>query len=135
MARKKKDAIQTVIERVIDIGEKPRAITVKGVTIFAYRDTEGLLRVFASKETTEVDMLASDIDEVLVAIQKFISQPSMIVNSFTTRDRTWKERLKNAALSIELSPFDWKLARNYDNVKNFFYLGVRFGPVSIILMG
>lgn len=135
MARKKKDAIQTVIERVIDIGEKPRAITVKGVTIFAYRDTEGLLRVFASKETTEVDMLASDIDEVLVAIQKFISQPSMIVNSFTTRDRTWKERLKNAALSIELSPFDWKLARNYDNVKNFFYLGVQFGPVSIILMG
>jgi hypothetical protein len=135
MARKKKDAIQTVIERVIDIGEKPRAITVKGVTIFAYRDTEGLLRVSASKETTEVDMLASDIDEVSVAIQKFISQPSMIVNSFTTRERTWKDRLRNIVLSVELTPFDWRLTKNYDNMKNFFYLGVQFGPVSIILMG
>jgi hypothetical protein len=134
MARKKKETGQVLIERVVEPCEMPKLVDVKGTKIYAYRNVNNKIRVSATKNSNEVDILLTDIKDVTDSMLKFIEQPTMVVHKFARFVRSRKDRLKNAVIGVELSPFDWRLHKNIDITKTFAYCGVQLGPVSITIM-
>lgn len=134
MARKKKETGQVLIERVVEPCEMPKLVDVKGTEIYAYRNDDNKIRVSATKNSNEVDILLTDIKDVTDSMLKFIEQPTMVVHKFARFVRSRKDRLKNAVIGVELSPFDWRLHKNIDITKTFAYCGVQLGPVSITIM-
>jgi hypothetical protein len=134
MARKKKETGQVLIEREVRPDEMPKLVDVKGTKIYAYRNDDNIIRVSATKNSNEVDILLNDIKDVTDSMLKFIEQPTMVVHKFARFVRSRKDRLKNAVIGVELSPFDWRLYKTIDITKTLVYCGVQLGPVSITIM-